>query len=104
MTLVPYPIVRLMCDVRYAGAWFRTDGTRLLITGTAAPLPDGLRAQVRQYKPDIIAALATIPPGCRLPTVQLLAGGCIGCTCGRNKSDTQPIQIQCTTRAKSEAA
>jgi hypothetical protein len=79
--LVPYPVARLMCDARYAGVWFRVDGGRLFLIGETSSLVS--LPVLKRHKPSIIAALATIPDGCALPTVVLLTGRCRGCaSCG----------------------
>lgn len=79
MRLIPYRVARLMCEVRYAGMWFRVGGERLFITGNTADLDPAMQRAVKRCKPQIIAALQTLPPACRYPTVHLLIGRCDSC-------------------------
>lgn len=83
MNLVPYDVVRIMCDLRYEGLWFRVDGDRLFLVGDTARITEQAQAKVKPRKLDILAALATIPDGCRLPTVSLLVGRCNCAACDR---------------------
>ena len=86
MNLVRYDVVRIMCDLRYEGLWFRVDGDRLFIVGNTTKITEQVQAKVKPRKPDILAALVTIPDGCRRPTVRLLAGRCSCAVCGRWQS------------------
>ena len=79
MTLPPYPVYRVMADLRYAGMWFRVEGDDLFVTGNTANLTDALRLKVKRHKPIIIATLHQLPDECRLPTVCLNVGYCERC-------------------------
>jgi hypothetical protein len=90
---IPYRIARLMCDARYAGVWFRLDGDRLFLTGDTSSLPPSFIAALKAHKADIIAALATIPDGCALPTVVLLTGrSCGSSSCGATSDGWLSVQ------------
>lgn len=82
MSLVRYPVVRVINDVRYEGMWFRIEGDDLYVTGKTENLTDYMRAKVKRLKPEIMDALQGLPADCPLPTVHLLIGQCDHCQCG----------------------
>ncbi len=88
MILPRYSVYRVIADVRYAGMWFRSDGSDLYVIGDTTRLTADLQSKVKCQKLAIIDAVNQLPPDCRLPTVCLNVGCREACQVAKEWSAT----------------